>query len=295
MIKIGSHVSLKGDEMFLGSVEEALSYGANCLMVYTGAPQNTRRKEMDTFKIEEAHQLMKENNLDLKDVVIHAPYIVNLANPSAEKRNFAVSFLSQEIKRSAAMGATQMVLHPGNAVGKDLDEAIDWIAEGLNKIINNTKDLNVVIALETMAGKGTEVGRNFEELKRIIDQVEDKSRVGVCFDTCHTSDSGYDIKNDFESVITHFDNIIGLDYLTVFHINDSKNEMGSRKDRHENLGFGTIGFDALVNIIYDKRFENIPKILESPYYEGKPPYLHEIKMIKEKKFNENLLEDILND
>ncbi len=292
MIYLGSHVSMKGKDMFYGSVVEAVSYGANALMIYTGAPQNTRRRPIEELKIDEAIALMKENNIDPKNVVVHAPYIMNFANPSDEKRNFAVEFLTSEIIRTDKMQATQIVLHPGSAVGSTVEQAIIWIAEGLNKVIENTKDSKVKIALETMAGKGNEVGRSFEELKGIIDLIEDKSRVSVCFDTCHTHDAGYDIKGDFKGVIEHFDNVIGKQYISVFHINDSKNVQGARKDRHENLGFGEIGFEPLLEVVYHEDFKDIPKILESPYVGDNAPYEKEIKMIKEKKFNPNMKEEL---
>lgn len=289
MIIIGSHVSMSGDSMYLGSVLEAYSYGANAFMVYTGAPQNTIRKSLDRLKINEAIEKMEELGLSFDNVVVHAPYIINLANPDPEKRAFAVSFLTEEVKRTAAMQVKQMVLHPGSAVGKDREAAVEWIGEGLNQIFENTKGLNVKIALETMAGKGNEVGKTFEELKAIIDLVEDKNRVSVCFDTCHVNDAGYDVKNNFQEVIKQFDQIVGINYISVFHMNDSKNVMGAAKDRHENFGFGTIGFDPLLNIIYDERFKNIPKILETPYVMKKPPYKEEIEMIKEKQFNPDLI------
>ena len=294
MLKIGSHVSMSGDDMFLGSVKEAISYNANSFMIYTGAPQNTRRRPIDKLKIKEAHELMEEHGLSLDNVVVHAPYIINLGNPDPEKRAFAVNFLTDEVKRTHAMGIKQMVLHPGNATGGNREEAINWIAEGLNEIINNTKGMDVKIALETMAGKGTEVGRTFEEIRQLIDLVQDKDRMGVCFDTCHTSDANYPIKDDFEGVLDEFDKVVGLEWITVMHINDSKNEQGAAKDRHENFGFGHLGFDTLINVIYNPRLKDIPKILETPYVEGKPPYKHEIEMIRNKEFNPGLKEIIAN-
>lgn len=294
MLKIGSHVSMSGDDMLLGSVKEAISYNANSFMIYTGAPQNTRRRPIDELKIKEAHELMEEHGLSLDNVVVHAPYIINLGNPDPEKRAFAVNFLTDEVKRTHAMGIKQIVLHPGNATGGNREEAINWIAEGLNEIINNTKGMDVKIALETMAGKGTEVGRTFEEIRQLIDLVQDKNRMGVCFDTCHTSDANYPIKDDFEGVLDEFDKVVGLEWITVMHINDSKNEQGAAKDRHENFGFGHLGFDTLINVIYNPRLKDIPKILETPYVEGKPPYKHEIEMIRNKEFNPDLKEIIAN-
>jgi len=297
MLKIGSHVSLKGKEMLLGSVKEALSYNANCFMVYTGAPQNTRRKPIEELRIEEAVELMKENNLSLDNVVVHAPYIMNLANPDPEKRDFAVKFFTSEMERTAKIGAKQIVLHPGAHVKQGASIGIANIIEGLDRVIENTKDLNVLIALETMAGKGTECGRNFEELAQIIDGVKDNSKLTICFDTCHTHDSGYETKDNFDKVIQKFDELIGKERISVFHINDSKNEKGAGKDRHENIGFGYIGFDALNYIVNHPDFKDIPKILETPYVTKTPdskervfpPYKEEIEMFMCQKFDPEIL------
>ncbi len=292
MLKIGSHVSMSGDDMYLGSVKEALSYEATAFMIYTGAPQNTIRKKISDLKIDEAKALMQSSGLSFDNVVVHAPYIINLANPDPEKRAFAISFLTEEVKRTNQMHVSQIVLHPGSAVGKDREEAIKWIAEGVNKVIENTKGSKVKIALETMAGKGNEVGKTFEELKSIIDLIQDQSRISICFDTCHTHDAGYDVKEHFNDVINHFDQVIGKSYISVFHINDSKNPIGASKDRHENIGFGYLGYDALLNIIYHPDFMDIPKILETPYIDDKPPYLEEIKMIRNQIFDDQMVEKI---
>lgn len=291
-IQIGSHVSMSGDLMYVGSIEEALSYEATALMVYTGAPQNTIRKPISELKIEAAVQLMKEKGLSFDNVVVHAPYIINLANPDVEKREFAIRFLTEEVKRSHAMHAKQIVLHPGSAVGGDRNQAILWIAQGVNEVISRTPHHPVKIALETMAGKGNEVGKTFEELKQMIDLIMDQSRVSVCFDTCHTHDAGYDVKVDFDGVIRHFDEVIGKEKISVFHINDSKNEKGAAKDRHENIGFGFLGFDALTKVIYHPDFEHVPKILETPYVDDKPPYYEEIRMIRSRQFDPELVNKI---
>ncbi len=299
MLKIGSHVGMSGKEMFLGSVKEALSYGANTFMIYTGAPQNTKRKPIDQLKIEEGLALMNEHGIG--EYVIHAPYIINLANTvKAETYQLAVEFLTLELERTAAMKSKTLILHPGAHVGAGEDAGIAQIVKGLNEVLNHDKNKEVNIALETMAGKGTELGRTFEQLARIYDGVEHNERLRVCFDTCHTSDSGYDVKDRFEEVIGEFDKILGIDQIAVFHINDSKNPRGARKDRHENLGFGSIGFESLKNIIYHKDFTQIPKILETPYIADEKtkkrsyaPYKYEIEMIKEGSFKENLKEVIL--
>jgi deoxyribonuclease-4 len=283
---------MSGDLMYLGSVEEALSYEANAFMVYTGAPQNTIRKKIEDLKIKEAVKLMNEKGLSFDDVIVHAPYIINLANPDPTKREFAIDFLTEEVKRTHHMHVKQIVLHPGSAVGGDRDEAIKWIAEGVNQVIENTPNIPVKIALETMAGKGNEVGKTFEELKSIIDLIHDQSRVSVCFDTCHTHDAGYDVKDDFDGVIKHFDEVVGKSKISVFHVNDTKNIKGAAKDRHENFGFGYLGFDALMRVVYHKDFLDIPKILETPYIEQKPPYKEEIAMIRSKTFDPDLVEKI---
>ncbi len=290
MLKIGSHVNMKGKEMLLGSVNEALSYGANALMIYTGAPQNTRRKAISEMLVSEAHEKMNKNNIGLENVVVHAPYIMNMANPDPNKFQFAVDFLTEEINRTYQIGARQIVLHPGAHVGIGEQDAICRIIKGLNEVITNTFDKEVFIALETMAGKGTEVGKTFEELAKIINGVTHNERLSICFDTCHTHDYGYDVKNNFDEVITHFDKIIGKDRISVFHINDSKNPSGARKDRHENIGFGHIGFKPLNNIVHLKDFQDIPKILETPYIKigdknSISPYFDEIKNFKNKSFN----------
>lgn len=297
MLLIGSHVSLGGKEQFLGSIKEALSYEANALMVYTGAPQNTKRTALELMRIDEAKALMEANGIKGENVIVHAPYIVNLANPDKEKQQFAVDFLTEEVRRSEALGSKVLVLHPGAHMNDGPEAGIERIARGLNQIIANTLDSQVVIALEGMAGKGTEVGRNFEELKAIIDRIDQQNRVGVCFDTCHTHDAGYDVLDHFDDVLNEFDRVIGLNYLKVVHVNDSKNDQGAHKDRHANLGFGFIGFDRLNAIVHHDKLRTIPKILETPYVEDSdnseisyPPYYYEIQMLKEKTFNPMVLE-----
>ncbi len=292
MLKLGSHVSMGGNDMFLSSVEEAVRYDANTFMVYTGAPQNTFRKPIERLNIDAALNRMQEAGIVPADLVVHAPYIMNLANPDPEKRDFAIRFLTDEVIRTAAMHVTQIVLHPGSAVGGDRLQAVTWIAEGLNEVIRRTPDQTVRIALETMAGKGNEIGKTFEELAAIIALVDDQRRVSVCFDTCHTHDAGYDIKDDFDGVIAAFDRIVGKDRISVFHVNDSKNVRGAAKDRHENLGFGFLGFDSLMKVILHPAFTHVPKILETPYVEGQPPYAAEIKMIKDGRFDPDMKDKI---
>ncbi|WP_252314822.1 deoxyribonuclease IV [Sinobaca sp. H24] len=292
---LGSHVSMSGKKMLLGSSEEAASYNATAMMIYTGAPQNTRRKAIEDLQIEEGAKHMQENGI--KEVVVHAPYIINIGNTTKpETFQLGVDFLTSEIQRTEALGAKQIVLHPGAHVGAGPDEGIKKIIEGLNEVI--VPDQNVQIALETMAGKGSECGRTFEELAAIFDGVHHNDKLSVCFDTCHVHDAGYDIINDLDGVLESFDRLIGLDRLKVLHINDSKNDIGAHKDRHENIGFGYIGFEALNRIVHHERFKDIPKILETPYVgeekkDKKPPYYHEIQMLSKQSFNENLKVEVM--
>ncbi|WP_240376624.1 deoxyribonuclease IV [Bacillus piscicola] len=292
---LGSHVSMNGKKMLLGSSEEAASYGATTMMIYTGAPQNTRRKPIEELNIEAGRAHMDEHGI--KEVVVHAPYIINIANTTKpETFQLGVDFLRSEIERTEAIGARQIVLHPGAHVGAGAEAGIKKIIEGLNEVIDPKQ--KVQIALETMAGKGSECGRTFEELAEIIEGVTYNDKLSVCFDTCHTHDAGYDIVDDLEGVLNSFDSIIGLDRLKVLHVNDSKNEKGAAKDRHENIGFGHIGFEALNKIVHHPVFEEVPKILETPYVgvdkkNKKAPYKHEIVMLKDQCFNENLKEELM--
>ena len=291
---IGQHVSFKNNTQLVGSVKEALSYQANTFMFYTGAPQNTARKEINLELTKEGQEMMQENGIDFHHVIVHAPYIVNLANSA--NSDFGIRFLKEEIKRCEQLGISKIVLHPGSHVGIGIEEGIKNIIEALNHVLEDSSDVQVL--LETMAGKGTEIGSCFEEIKSIISGIQKKTRIGVCLDTCHIHDAGYDITN-FDEVLEKFDQIIGLKNLKCVHINDSKNVIASHKDRHENIGYGTIGFDQLLKIIYHEKLKDVPKILETPYVSidgGKdrtyPPYKFEIEMIRNKKFNPNMIEEI---
>lgn len=297
-MKIGSHVGNSGILMLKGSVLEALSYNATCFMVYMGAPQNTFRKPLHMMNIEDFKYILEGHDLNIEDVIVHAPYIVNLGQIDEEKHNFGVRFLIDEIRKIEACGMKYMVLHPGAYVKATLEQGLNQIIKGVNLILANTS--SVTILLETMAGKGTECGRTFEELAYIINNIYDKTRIGVCLDTCHIHDAGYDLVNDYEGVIKEFDEKIGLEYLKTIHVNDSKNIRGAHKDRHENIGFGFIGFETLLKVIYDERFKDIPKILETPYIPSPtdkdlsyPPYKEEIEMIKSGIFDDNLKEKIV--
>ena len=282
---IGSHVSFAKDQL-LGSVKEALSYGSTTFMFYTGAPQNTFRSKIDDNKTNEAFNLMKENNIDIDKVIVHAPYIINLANNKEEdKYQFSINFLIEEINRCNMFSIKNLVLHPGSHVNLGRELGLENIINALNIVIEKTE--NVRILLETMAGKGTELGTNFDDLKYIIDNIKDKDRIGLCLDTCHLNDSGYPIE-EFDKILDEIGSKIGLSYVKCVHVNDSKNPLGAHKDRHENIGYGTIGFDNLINVIYNKRLTDVPKILETPYINEKAPYKEEIDMIRAKVFNNTL-------
>lgn len=292
---LGSHVSMNGKKMLEGSAEEAQKFGESTFMIYTGAPQNTRRKPIEELNIEKGHEVMEAHGLS--NIVVHAPYIINIANTiKPHVFELGVEFLQSEIERTQALGAKDIVLHPGAHVGEGTDTGIKKIIEGLNEVLTNDNDVR--IALETMAGKGSEIGRNFEEIARIIDGVDHNERLSVCFDTCHTHDAGYNVKEDFDGVLNEFDKIIGVDRIKVVHVNDSKNDIGAHKDRHENIGFGYIGFDALNYIVHHDTFKEIPKILETPYVgedkkNKKPPYKLEIEMLKQQQFDPDLKNKIL--
>ena len=298
MLKLGSQVGMSGREMLLGSAKEAVSYGADTFMFYTGAPQNTRRKELDELNIGPAWEYMKEHGIE--EIIVHAPYIINLGNSvKPETFQLGVEFLEKEIQRTIACKSHLLILHPGAHVGAGIDAGIAQIVKGLNEVL--TRDTDCCVALETMAGKGSEVGRSFEELARIYDGVVYNEKLRVCFDTCHTSDSGYDIIHHFDDVIREFDQILGKGQIAVFHINDSKNVPGAAKDRHANIGFGEIGFDALNAIVRHPDFEEIPKILETPYVpdledkkKSYAPYKYEIEMLRKGEFDPGLEEKIRN-
>lgn len=285
-LQIGSHVSMSGREMMLGSVKEALSYDANTFMLYTGAPQNTRRKAVEELRVEEAWQLMKENHMN--GFIVHAPYIINLANTiKPETYRLAVDFLSQELERTRRMGSRILILHPGAHVGAGSKAGIRSIIQGLNEVLSQPS--GVCIALETMAGKGSEIGRSFEELAAVYDGVKYPERLRVCFDTCHVHDAGYDIVHDLDGVLEQFDRRIGKEQIAVFHINDSKNAKGAAKDRHADIGEGQIGFAPLCRLVHHPDFPGVPRILETPWYpdpehpgQTLPPYKREIAWLRAK-------------
>ena len=296
-MKLGSHVGMSGKEMLLGSAKEAVSYGADTFMFYTGAPQNTRRKSISELNIDAAWDYLSQHQIE--EIIVHAPYIINLGNSvKPETFELAVQFLQLEIERTAACKSQTLILHPGAHVGTGTEAGIAQIIKGLNEVL--TADTPCNIALETMAGKGSEIGRSFEELAQIYDGVIHSDKLRVCFDTCHTSDSGYDIIHDFDGVIEKFDRLIGKDQIAVFHVNDSKNPSGAAKDRHANIGFGEIGFDALSYIVHHPDFTDVPKILETPYIpsptkekKSYAPYKYEMEMLRRQTFYPDLADQII--
>ena len=291
---IGSHVSFKKEEQLVGSIKEALSYGANTFMIYTGAPQNTNRVAINKELVVAGQELLKAENINPDHIVVHAPYIINVANNVGDNNAFAIAFLKQEMSRVKELGLKYLVLHPGSFVKLTRETGLDNIVNALNEAL--TPELGITILLETMAGKGTEIGINFKELKYIIERIKHQSLIGVCLDTCHMHDGGYNL-DEFDNILLEFDQMIGIDKIKCIHLNDSKNERGAHKDRHENFGLGHIGFDTLLNIIYHPKLTDVPKILETPYIKTEhtsyPPYKFEIDMIKKKVFNNNLINDIV--
>ena len=284
---IGSHVSFNSSTQLLGSVNEALSYNANTFMFYTGSTQSTKRCNINDDITKQAHELMRNNNILKENVIVHAPYIINLANRiDADKTKFYINFFIEEINRVKKLGFNKIVLHPGSAVNCTKEEGILNLIKGLNEVIDKTSD--VIILIEYMAGKGHEIGSNIDELKTIIDGIYNKDRVGICLDSCHMNDSGIDLSL-FDKFLDEFDLKIGINKIKCFHLNDSMNDISSHKDRHANIGYGTIGFNNLINIVNNKRLNNIPFILETPYVNKKtdnefPPYKYEIENIRKNKF-----------
>lgn len=285
-IYLGSHVSMNAPDFYLGSVKEAISYGSTTFMFYTGAPQNSFRKPLSELKIQEGRKLLKEAGFDESKLVVHAPYIINAANSTKpELYEMSINTIVSELRRTAGFGCKILVLHPGSHVGTGVENGILALAKALD-VAFACDGTDVKIALETMAGKGHEIGTSFEQIRAVIDKCEHKERLGVCLDTCHISDAGYDVSN-FDEILTEFDRIIGLDRLLVVHVNDTKNPLGAHKDRHENIGYGYLGFDTLYKVVNHPLLRDIPKILETPYYNEKAPYKQEIEMLRSGKYIDN--------
>lgn len=290
-IYLGSHVSMSSPDFYLGSVRSALEWGENTFMFYTGAPQNSYRLPLERLKIEEGRKLLKENNIDESKIIVHAPYLINLGSKEKiDNYELAKKLVINELQRTEAFGCKTLVLHPGNHLKASKIEGLNNIVEGLNYIFEND-NTDVKIALETMSGKGSELGTTFEDINYIINNCKYSDRLGVCLDTCHINDYGYDVK-DIDHILDEFNKIIGLEKLLVVHVNDSKNPIGAHKDRHDNIGYGTIGFETLSKYIHHPLLINVPKILETPYVNEKPPYKKEVEMLLNNAFEDNWRENL---
>ena len=290
-IYLGSHVSMSSPDFYLGSVRSALEWGENTFMFYTGAPQNSYRLPLERLKIEEGRKLLKENNIDESKIIVHAPYLINLGSKEKiDNYELAKKLVINELQRTKAFGCKTLVLHPGNHLKASKIEGLNNIVEGLNYIFEND-NTDVKIALETMSGKGSELGTTFEDINYLINNCKYSDRLGVCLDTCHINDYGYDVR-DIDHILDEFNKIIGLEKLLVVHVNDSKNPIGAHKDRHDNIGYGTIGFETLSKYIHHPLLINVPKILETPYVNEKPPYKKEVEMLLNNAFEDNWRENL---
>lgn len=269
---LGCHLSFSKGYENLG--KDAQSIGANTFQFFTRSPQGGKARALDLEDVAMLNKIIEENNFD--HILAHAPYTLNACSAKEYVREFAEEVMRDDIYRMSFFENSLYNFHPGSHVGQGVDAGIEMIVEMLNKILDPTQ--NTIVLLETMAGKGTEIGRTFEELAQIIDGVRIKSKIGVCLDTCHIFDAGYDIVNDLDGVIDEFDKVIGLDKLYAIHLNDSKNELGSRKDRHEKIGQGNIGLEALTNVINHPKLRHLPFYLETPNeLDG---YQEEIELLK---------------
>ncbi len=264
-ILLGAHLSYKKDTQLLGTIKDAITIGATSGAFYISNSRGYSKFEQDLDKVNEAKELAKDNGIDLKNFIVHSPLVGNLASLDKEKPTHELTFKSylEDLKMLEAAGIKYYNFHPGS--WPDREKGIQQIAKGINELHKQTKGHNTVILLETMMAKGNYIGRVFEDLRDIIDLVDNKDRIGVCMDTCHVWDAGYDIKNDLDGVLKEFNKVIGLKYLKGLHINDSKNELASHKDRHENIGDGHIGLKALRDLIRHPKLIKLPKALETPY------------------------------
>lgn len=272
MFTIGAHLSINKGFENIGL--EALSIDANTFQFFPRSPRGGSAKPLDPIDISKLKELME--NTDINVILAHAPYIINLASKSEKTRNNAYEIFEDDLKRLDQLPNNMYNFHPGSHVGQGVEKGVELISDSLNKLIR--EDMKTIVLLETMAGKGTEIGRKFEELQSIIENVELEDRLGVCLDTCHVYDAGYDIKNDLDNVIDEFDSVIGLDRLKAIHLNDSKFGLNSHKDRHEKIGHGELGLDAIVEIINHEKFRNLPFFLETP--NDVSGYHEEIKLLR---------------
>lgn len=272
MLYIGSHLSVSNG--FMAMAREAKAMGANTFAFFTRNPRGGKAKDVDMKDVKEFNKYIKEN--DFGKLVAHAPYTLNAASATEKTREFALMAMNEDLAKMELIPGNYYNFHPGSHVKQGVDLGVNLIADVLNKVLK--KDMTTTVLLETMAGKGTEIGRNFEEIKSIIDKVELSDKVGVCLDTCHISDGGYDIIDNLDVVLEEFDKIIGLDKLKALHLNDSKNERESHKDRHEKIGEGYLGIDTFKNIVNHPYLKTLPMILETPNdFSG---YKEEIELLR---------------
>lgn len=283
---LGSHLPMCAPHYFTQTVQTAIVFGESAFMIFTGPPQSTTRIPLDKLNLEEGQSLWIKHGNQMHNLVVHCPYIINPATSDQQKQRFCINFLYQDLLRTSQMGIKYYVIHPGKYMDADLTTGIKNCAFVLNEVLKVLgDDVDICICLETMAGLGTDIASTFTNINRIIVQINDRSKIGVCIDTCHIWDAGYDV-NDIDNVLTEFDNAIGLPYLKVIHLNDSKNGMKSHKDRHENLGYGQIGFNTLLKWAWHPLTNHVIKILETPAVNGIMPYKEEVSMIKNKKFDD---------
>lgn len=272
MFKIGCHLS--ASKGYAHMVKEILNIGGNTFQFFTRNPRGGIVKDIDLKDVEEYKKLSKQNGIEV--VLAHAPYTINICSADEKIRRFGIDTMKDDLKRLDMISNSMYNFHPGSHVGQGADVGIELIIKGLNEIIR--PEQSTLVLLETMAGKGSEIGRTFDEIKKIISGVSLKEKIGVCIDTCHVYDSGYDIVNDLDGVLNEFDRVIGIEKLKAIHINDTKNPFQSHKDRHEKIGQGYIGTDAFEKIINNPRIKELPFYLETPNeLDG---YAVEIEMLK---------------
>lgn len=257
MLNIGCHLSISKGYEYMG--KEALKINANTFQFFTRNPRGGKIKELNKEDIDKLLKIMQENNF--AKILAHAPYTMNLCSDKEDIREFAKNMMKEDLERMEYLPGNMYNFHPGSHVGQGVEKGIEYIVKALNEVL--TEEQNTIVLLETMAGKGTEIGRSFEELKTIMDKVKLKDKLGICLDTCHINDAGYDVSN-IDKVLEEFDKIIGLKYLKAIHLNDSMNERGSHKDRHQKIGEGTIGIKNIEKIINNPILKKLPFYLETP-------------------------------
>lgn len=273
MLKIGCHLSSAGG--FKKMIEDAISIGANTFQFFTRNPRGGKAKQINESDVADFLRIAKEKNF--AKIVAHAPYTLNACSKDEKIRQFALNIMKDDINRMEYVPGNYYNFHPGSHTGQGVDVGIQQISDMLNSII--TENQSTVILLETMSGKGSEVGSRFEEIRRIMDKIEIKEKVGVCLDTCHISDAGYDIVNNLDGVIKEFDKVIGIKNLKAVHLNDSKNPVGSKKDRHEKIGLGFLGEEVLKKVINHELLRDLPFILETPN-DNLEGYAKEIELLR---------------